>query len=749
MPDYTGQAMGMVFEMEDKMKPSVDVLSKVWKEFGKLFDKTKKNVHKGFKVLTEGVNNFGKGTKEVNKDLKDIKRTEALEGLVQGFQSLQNARIDGISDDLESFTKNTADMRKLLGWTRDEMLSFRQEVRMASKDVGHGVLDMNLFSEALEGAAEAGIKDRDTMIEIGKSAALLSEYAGGAAESVTKTMWKLRDSIGFSSKAVDNLMVNMAELRKEQYGINVNFENLLETVQETSGMLEAGFRGFDDSAKRNVLDNLVSVQAAFESAFGEDAAGMTKDLMDQVSKGEGAFVTLLGGVDEAKRILAEGDPTKILQAMEQRISGIDSTLGLAKMAEGMGMTMENVVKLKDKMGDLVSVGDTAYQVMQDNSRSMDDFGKSAKDSLGWSERAFRSVKNWVSTQPLVAGVTDAVEGMGPALMAANSGWMLIKDMGAGKILKSITGGTWKLVSGLATVGAKAVWTAGVFTVQMLPALVGMAASATAAGVSFMAGLVPAFAAATTSTIAFTVALLANPITWVVVGIMALIAAIVLLVKHWDTVTDAVGKFFETMFGYVKQAAGWVYDTMIQPMVGAFEYLYDKISSIFGGIGDVLSSIIGGIGGAISGTVDWISSAFDSILGVIMTPINAIKGFINKWILDPLNKVLGWELPWPISESIGSLIGIGELPMLAAGGIVTGPTVAGIGEAGTEVIFPLSELERFMTNPPPNVYVENKFDEVVQEIRDLKNAILSLVSPRGGAGLRNPAAKKVVGWGGGA
>jgi hypothetical protein len=40
--------------------------------------------------------------------------------------------------------------------------------------------------------------------------------------------------------------------------------------------------------------------------------------------------------------------------------------------------------------------------------------------------------------------------------------------------------------------------------------------------------------------AFTAALLANPITWIVIGVVALIAGLVLLVKNWDAVKGAVG-----------------------------------------------------------------------------------------------------------------------------------------------------------------------------------------------------------------
>jgi TP901 family phage tail tape measure protein len=46
--------------------------------------------------------------------------------------------------------------------------------------------------------------------------------------------------------------------------------------------------------------------------------------------------------------------------------------------------------------------------------------------------------------------------------------------------------------------------------------------------------------------AFTAALLANPLTWVVVGIVALIAALIALVVYWDDVSAAVGRFFSSL-----------------------------------------------------------------------------------------------------------------------------------------------------------------------------------------------------------
>lgn len=709
MKDLTGKTLGFIFNFKDEMRPSLDKLSATWKQFGKSFEKHKKTISKGFGLLS-------KDSKELEKDVKRLTVLEFAKSFGEGIRNLQDFRLDGVSDEIEGFAKNTADMQKMLGWTREGLLSFRRDARAATEELGRGVLDINLFSEALEAGAQAGVKNRETLIGLGKTAAMVTELVGGSSDELVKTMWKLRDSAGLSQGSVDNLVANMVELRKEQHGINVNFEGLLETVQATSSSLEMGFRGFGEQAKRNVVNNLVAIQSSFESAFGEDASSMINDMMDQVSKGEGAFVQLLGGVEESKKVLAEGDPTKILEAMQRRISGVESTLGLAKMAESMGMTEANVVKLKDKFADLVTVGDKAFQVMQGGARDTSSLSEEVEAATTWFTRAQKAIQAWVGFNPVITEMTDALEGIGPVTQTLYSGFGLLGQTKG--FLKGTAQAVWGLGKGLVKTTVKAGAFGASLLLQVIPALISGVFQAGAFGVSLLTSLIPGLSGATAGAWAFTAALLANPITWIVVGIMALIAGLVLLVKNWDTVTDAVGRFFS--------------------------YLWEKITWATSALGDFVGAIFGGIGGAVEGAVGWLSGAFDSIVGILSTPIEWMKGFINDWVLRPLNWVLTYDLP--LVGPLGDLIGIGEIPQLAAGAIVTGPTVAEIGEGGEpEVVFPLSELEKFIQNPPPNVQIENRFDEVVTEIRKLKDALLSVVASRP-TGMKNPSALKVTNWG---
>src|SRR5574344_1769763 len=71
---------------------------------------------------------------------------------------------------------------------------------------------------------------------------------------------------------------------------------------------------------------------------------------------------------------------------------------------------------------------------------------------------------------------------------------------------------------------------------------------------------------------FNASLLANPITWIILGIVALIAIIVLLIKYWDQVSSAVGSAFSnitTFFGNMFSAIG-----------GFFSGIFNAITTFF-------------------------------------------------------------------------------------------------------------------------------------------------------------------------
>ena len=109
---------------------------------------------------------------------------------------------------------------------------------------------------------------------------------------------------------------------------------------------------------------------------------------------------------------------------------------------------------------------------------------------------------------------------------------------------------------------------------------------------------------------FTAALLANPVTWIVIGIVALIAALVLLYNKCEWFRNGVNAIID----FFKEKLG-----------AALEV----VTSIFSGIGNVIGSVMGAAKATVSQNLDNMRSAYEShgggIRGVAAAAIEGVKG----------------------------------------------------------------------------------------------------------------------------
>ena len=133
------------------------------------------------------------------------------------------------------------------------------------------------------------------------------------------------------------------------------------------------------------------------------------------------------------------------------------------------------------------------------------------------------------------------------------------------------------------------------------------------------------------------------------------------------------------------------------LVAALPGLFLKLLTLAGQLGkDVGTAIIDGI---VDGVKALINMGTDAARGFV----NAIIGFINKQLIDRINSLLEFSIPVPMAPDIKiNPPDIPRIPMLADGGIVTGPTLAMVGEAGPEAVIPLSGAKSLMGGITINV-----------------------------------------------
>jgi len=201
--------------------------------------------------------------------------------------------------------------------------------------------------------------------------------------------------------------------------------------------------------------------------------------------------------------------------------------------------------------------------------------------------------------------------------------------------------------------------------------------------------------------AFNAVMAMNPIFLIVIAIVAIIAILVVLQKKFDIfgkTVDFVGKAFDTVLGFIKTVFNWAKDNW--PLLLAI------ITGPFGlavyGIIKFKDSIIG----VLQGVKDFAVTIFDGIVGAYKTVMNAVLGLMESGIntaISGLNAALD-----AVDKGAGPLVNFGNIPnvnipRLANGGIVTGPTLAMIGEGnGPEAVIPLDRMGSMGNNITINV-----------------------------------------------
>lgn len=244
--------------------------------------------------------------------------------------------------------------------------------------------------------------------------------------------------------------------------------------------------------------------------------------------------------------------------------------------------------------------------------------------------------------------------------------------------------------------------------------------------------------------AFNAVMAANPITLVIVAIAALIAIIVLCVKHWDKIKEAGTKAWEGIKNAWSSVSTWFKEKVIDPVVnffknnwktillfmvspiaGAFKLIYDKcegfrnfVNGIVTSVGNFFKNLWSGIKSGAQSLWSAITNTFNKVKNAMLAPvekardaiknvIEKIKGFFSfKWSLPKL-KVPKFSIS-PSGWKVGDLLK-GKIPKLgvtwnAEGAIFNRPAIfdtayglQGVGEAGAEAVAPIDKLQDYVRN----------------------------------------------------
>lgn len=487
------------------------------------------------------------------------------------------------------------------------------------------------------------------------------QKVGVIGDEVTLSGMQQLATFQLSDKEIGTLSGGMDDLLAQQKGLNasqgdaVNIANMVGKAMsgQTGALSRVGITFTDAQAKAIKTGN--SMQRA------QTIAEVLKDNV--------------GGVNKA---MAEQDDGKIQQAanaygdMKEEIG--KGVLPIqAKLASMVTKHLPQIQAAALKVVGAISKGvDWVLSHSDTLDKAFDTVGKVLGTVFQIAQKGYQFISgNWGTIAPIVLGIVgaiaayNAIMGISNTITAISSG---LKAIGAARAALS-TGAT----------------------------LAEAAATKTATGAQ----------------VGMNAAILASPITWIIVGIGALIAVGVLLYKNWDTI-KAKATALWAHFGKTFPAIKAVVMAPINGIIG----LFNGLKQTFSGIIEFVSGVFtGNWSKAWQGVKDIFGGIFSGLGALIKAPLNAVISLVNGAI-SGINSIhidlpdwvpFGWG-----GKSIG--FSIPKIPLLAKGGIATRATLAMVGEGKEkEAIMPLSKL---------NSLVQSKVSEVAAPIATLLEKFLS-------------------------
>lgn len=195
------------------------------------------------------------------------------------------------------------------------------------------------------------------------------------------------------------------------------------------------------------------------------------------------------------------------------------------------------------------------------------------------------------------------------------------------------------------------------------------------------------------------------VTWLVDFLMPAITWIIDLIVILIDWIAAVIDWFANLGDNVAAIADWIGDAwsaMVDWLVDAWDSFTGALSSGLDSIGQWFSDVWGSISDTVTDVVEWLEDSFltakDNVLGffedlgtgirnAFKAAFNAVAGFWNNSVGS-----LSWTAPDWVPIIGGNNISVPNIPLLDAGGIVTSPTLAMIGERRPEAVIPLEEFD---------------------------------------------------------
>jgi phage-related protein len=259
-----------------------------------------------------------------------------------------------------------------------------------------------------------------------------------------------------------------------------------------------------------------------------------------------------------------------------------------------------------------------------------------------------------------------------------------------------------------------------------PALIaGLATAITGLLIPSFVAMIPAIWGNVAAFGALAIALLTNPFTYIVLGIAALVTAIVWLAQNWDMVTKFVTEVwnrFTKLLDYSLKELGRNWQEFWSGVGKFFTALWDKIvRGVIGGVLTIVDYFVGLPGrllAALGKASTWLYNLGKDIVAGMLNGIKAAWDGVVSWLksavsnaVDSVKKWLGIKSPSTVFAGIGKNMGLGMVEGLrgtisavegAAMSVASSATVSaqvGVSSAGSSIPNAVSTASAAMAGSP--------------------------------------------------
>lgn len=578
-------------------------------------------------------------------------------------------------------------------------------------------------------AGQAGIAEPD-LIRFTETAAKMGVAFDISAEEAGEMMAKWRSGMNLTQDQVESLADatnalsnNNAAMAKQvgealkRYGALGKVAGLTEkqTAAMAATIIGAGAEAEVAATGMNAFmraltkgGSMTDLQKAAFGNLGFDALQLQKDVQKNAPK------TIFAVLEAVKTKLPKELQMQYLTAMfgEEGARAMGPMLAnTEKLRENFDLVAESEKYAGSMEKEFLSRSATTSNALELASNAISYFARAVGDPMlgTLKERALDFVKlgeaagTWIKENQTLVKWFLSISGVVLSCVAVFHILRVALFVLGTPILKLITTGM-KLYEGLLLIRgglsastraikaysfAMSIWKGGILLATKALGGLKMAASATGSALKFM----------------FT-----NPIGLAITAIATLVLAGIYLYKNWDEVKAKLVELwtaFEEKFPGLAATMKNIYEGSIKPTI-------DGIKTTFQGLISFISGVFSGDWTkAWEGAKTSFAGCFQALPDFAKGPLNLVISLANKAIAG-LNSLGSFKIPDMVPGIGGQSVGINipEIPMLAAGGIATGPSLAMVGEGREpEAILPLSRLGGMMGAAGPSISVN--FSPVIQ------------------------------------